>query len=75
MENRYLRLREKYRRFNEWEIQYSKQIPMETHLDRFIQLYQIKQFLDKDTVQRIHQEHLDTLVQTQKRLMTAMLNR
>lgn len=71
MSNKYIQLREKYHRFNKWEIAYNKKIPMETHLDRFVKLYEAGQLLDKQVIENCHQEHLDGLIEIQKRLRRA----
>ena len=71
MSNKYLQLREKYRRFNNWEIAYNKKIPVERHLDRFVKLYEAGQLLDKQIIEKCHQKHLEALIEMQKRLKRA----
>ncbi len=71
MENLYKRLLEKYRRFNDWEIRYNKQIPIKEHLERFADYYEIGQSMNPEMVQKLHEEHLDALIQIQKRLRSA----
>ncbi len=66
MKNKYTLLIEKYNRFHEWEVRYHKQIPVKEHLDRFVALCRLRKFFDADTIQKMQQEHLDALIQTEK---------
>ncbi|MBN2028706.1 hypothetical protein JW824_00525 [bacterium] len=72
MKNRYTLLLEKYRRFNDWEIRYNKQISVQEHLEQFAELYEFGQSMHPDMIQKWHQEHLEALIQTQGRLRAAM---
>ena len=74
MKNRYQLLLEKYCRFNDWEINYNKQICAEEHLEQFAELYAIGQSMDPDVIEKLHQEHLNALIEVRMRLKSAAAN-
>jgi hypothetical protein len=68
MKNNYLEYQKKMDKFNRWEEEYLKNIPVERKLWQFVQLYQLKDYLPKNIVHRAHDEHLENLIETKKTL-------
>jgi hypothetical protein len=66
MKNKYLEYQEKMDNFNRWEEEYLKNLSVERKLWQFVQLYQLKEYFPKTVVTRIHNEHLENLIESQK---------
>jgi hypothetical protein len=66
MNIKYKEYQRKLDKFNLWEKIYLKNLSVERKLWQFAQLYQLKEFLPKETVQRAQEEHLNNLIETQK---------
>ena len=65
MNIKYKEYQRKLDKFNLWEEKYLKNLSVERKLWQFVQLYQLKEFLPIETVQRAHEEHLNNLIETQ----------
>lgn len=66
MSNEYTEHLQKLQKFNRWETEYLKKLPVEKKMWQFIQLYRLKEYLPEATVRRAHEEHLANLIRVQK---------
>ncbi len=55
-------------RFNAWERDYHRAVPVEKRLDHFRILFETKDSYPPEVIQRANQEHLDSLIEIQKRI-------
>lgn len=68
MLNPYRMLQEKMERFNAWERGYHRAVSVEKRLDHFRILFETKDSLPPEVIQRANREHLDSLIEIQKRM-------
>jgi hypothetical protein len=66
MNKAYLNYQKKLEKFNRWEEDYLKNIPLEKRIWQFFQLYQLKNYMPEEIVRRIQEEHLECLIKSQK---------
>lgn len=71
MKNDYEIMLVKMTRFNEWERDYMKKLPVQKRLEQFSILYDLCIESQKETVERIRKEHLQSLIETKKILKKA----
>lgn len=73
MDNKYIMLRKKMERFNQWEAIEQKKLSESDRFEQFLTLYDLGRLYDEDKLKRIHNNHLMGLVSTNKRLRIAHL--
>ena len=56
----------KMSKFNEWERNYMKNLPVQKRLEQFLVLYDLSLDSPKETVEKSHREHLQSLIETKK---------
>lgn len=56
------------RRFNKWEEEYLRSLHPTQRLEQFLILFEIAQSYDDQKQSKMHEEHLNSLVEAQKRL-------
>ena len=71
MKNDYEIMLVKMTRFNEWERDYMKKLPVQKRLEQFSILYDLCVESQKETVERMRKEHLQSLIETKKILKMA----
>ena len=71
MKNYYEIMLVKMTRFNEWERDYMKKLPVQKRLEQFSILYDLCVESQKETVERMRKEHLQSLIETKKILKRA----
>jgi len=71
MKNDYEIMLVKMTRFNEWERDYMKKLPVQKRLEQFSILYDLCIESQKETVERMRKEHLQSLIETKKILKKA----
>ena len=71
MKNDYEIMILKMSKFNEWERNYMKNLPVQKRLDQFLILYDLSLDSPKETVERVRKEHLQSLIETKKILKKA----
>ena len=75
MKNDYEIMILKMSKFNEWERNYMKNLPVQKRLDQFLILYDLSLDSPKETVERVRKEHLQSLIETKKILKKAAKKR
>ena len=65
--NEYKKYQEKMKKFNAWEIDYNRKLSQEESLRRFDELYKLKKYIPESILEKRHQEHLDSLIEVQKK--------
>ena len=55
------RLRENMKRFNEWELSYTKQLSEEERFGQFVELFDLAMESTPETIEKAHREHLEQL--------------
>ncbi len=71
MKNDYEIMIDKMSKFNEWERNYMKNLPVQKRLEQFSILYDLCIESQKETVERMHKEHLQSLIEMKKILKKA----
>jgi hypothetical protein len=71
MMNPYEMMHDKMSKFNEWERNYMKNLPVQKRLEQFSILYDLCIESQKETIERMHNEHLQSLIETKKILKKA----
>lgn len=56
-------------RFNAWEVGYYRSISCENRLEQFLSLFDMASFCPERIIEKARQEHLDSLIESQRRLM------
>lgn len=62
MNNPYQEYLKKLKNFNRWEEKYLKMLSPEEKLDRFIQLFLLGLHYSTELQERLHQEHLESIM-------------
>ena len=68
MNNAYQCMLDGLKKFNEWEKGYNKNLSIERRLDQYRILFDLGLGYKKDVVKKMHQSHLQALVETKKAL-------
>ncbi|SPD74982.1 hypothetical protein PITCH_A400017 [uncultured Desulfobacterium sp.] len=68
MDRRVKVLRNKMQRYNEWEADNRRMLPIENRLEQFAALYDLKNMYADETVNQLHEEHLNSLINITGRL-------
>ena len=71
MKNEYEIMLLKMSKFNEWERNYMKNLPVQKRLEQFLILYDLSLDSPKKTVERVRKEHLQSLIAMKKILKKA----
>ena len=71
MKNAYEIMLVKMSKFNEWERNYMKNLPVQKRLEQFLMLYDLSLDSPKETVERMRKEHLQSLIEMKKILKKA----
>jgi len=71
MKNAYEMMLVKMSKFNEWERNYMQNLPVQKRLEQFLILYDLSLDSPKETIERMHKEHLQSLIETKKILKKA----
>jgi hypothetical protein len=71
MKNDYEMMLDKMSKFNEWERNYMKNLPVQKRLEQFSILYDLCVESKKETIERMHKEHLQSLIEMKKILKKA----
>ena len=71
MKNAYEMMLDKMSKFNEWERNYMKNLPVQRRLKQFSILYDLCIESQKETIERMHKEHLQNLIEMKKILKKA----
>lgn len=71
MKNDYEIMLLKMSKFNEWERNYMIKLPVQKRLEQFSILYDLCIESQKETIERMHKEHLQSLIETKKILKKA----
>jgi len=71
MKNPYEMMLVKMSKFNEWERNYMKKLPVQRRLEQFLMLYDLSLDSSKETVEKMSKEHLQSLIETKKILKKA----
>ncbi|MDL1966990.1 MAG: hypothetical protein LWW97_00230 [Deltaproteobacteria bacterium] len=71
MKNPYEMMHDKMSKFNEWERNYMKNLPVQKRLEQFLILYDLSLDSSTGTVERVRKEHLQSLIETKKILRKA----
>ena len=71
MKNDYEIMLHKMSKFNEWERNYMKNLPVQKRLEQFLILYDLSLDFSKETVERMRKEHLQSLIETKNILKKA----
>jgi len=71
MMNPYEMMHDKMSKFNEWERNYMQNLPVQKSLEQFLILYDLSLDSSKETVEKMHNEHLQNLIETKKILKKA----
>ena len=71
MKNDYEIMLVKMSKFNEWERNYMKKLPVQKRLEQFSILYDLCIESQKETIERMHDEHLQSLIAMKKILKKA----
>ena len=71
MKNAYEMMLVKMSKFNEWERNYMQNLPVQKRLEQFSILYDLCIESQKETIERMHKEHLQSLIETKKILKKA----
>jgi len=66
MKNAYEMMLVKMSKFNEWERNYMVKLPVQKRLEQFSILYDLCIESQKETIERMHNEHLQSLIETKK---------
>ena len=66
MKNAYEMMLVKMSKFNEWERNYMKNLPVQKRLEQFLILYDLSLDSSKETVEKMRKEHLQSLIKTKK---------
>ena len=74
MKLEYLDYLNRMNRFNEWKERFCSQFTVAEKLNQFLVLYGLWDFVPENIRQKVHDEHVEALCRTQKRLMTAKSN-
>ncbi|MCD6118182.1 hypothetical protein J7K93_14370 [bacterium] len=69
MQNKYKEFINKNTMFNDWEEKYNRTLSAEQKLEQFIFLYKAEDSLPEKKVKKMHEEHLQCLIDIQKSLM------
>ena len=71
IKNPYEMMLVKMSKFNEWERNYMQNLPVQKRLEQFSILYDLCIESQKETIERMHKEHLQSLIETKKILKKA----
>ena len=71
MKNAYEMMLFKMSKFNEWKRNYMQKLPVQRRLEQFSILYDLCIESQKETIERMHKEHLQNLIETKKILKKA----
>jgi len=71
MKNSYEMMLVKMSKFNEWERNYMKNLPVQRRLEQFSILYDLGIEYQKENVERMRNEHLHSLIEMKKILKKA----
>jgi len=71
MKNDYEIMLLKMSKFNEWERNYMKNLPVQKRLEQFLILYDLSLESSKETAEKTHKKHLQSLIETKKILKQA----
>ncbi len=71
MKNAYEMMLFKMSKFNEWKRNYMQKLPVQRRLEQFSILYDLCIESQKETIERMHKEHLQNLIKTKKILKKA----
>ena len=71
MKNAYEMMLVKMSKFNEWERNYMKKLPVQKRLEQFLMLYDLSLDSSKETVEKVRKEHLQSLIEMKKILKKA----
>ena len=71
MNNAYQCMLDRLKKFNEWEKGYNKNLSIERRLDQYRILFDLGLGYRKDIVEKMHQSHLQALVEIKKALKNA----
>ena len=74
MMNPYEMMHDKMSKFNEWERNYMKNLPVQKRLEQFLILYDLSLDSSKETVEKMSKEHLQNLIEMKKILKKAGKN-
>lgn len=66
MKNDYEIMLLKLSKFNEWERNYMKNLSVQRRLEQFLILYDLSLDSSKETVEKMHKEHLKSLIEMKK---------
>ena len=66
MKNDYEIMLVKMSKFNEWEKNYMQNLPVQKRLEQFLILYDLSLQSSKETVEKSHKEHLQSLIKMKK---------
>ena len=66
MDNAYRVMLDKMERFNIWERDYVKSLPLERRLDQCLILFELGLDYQKDIVEKMRRDHLQSLVETKR---------
>jgi hypothetical protein len=73
MENKYEMLRKKMTQFNIWEAESLKGLSATNRLKQFFALYELGQMHDDDTLNKMHDSHLNGIIRTSEKLRRAII--
>jgi hypothetical protein len=73
MDKKYDILRKKMANFNIWEAENLKGLSTANRLEQFFALYELGQMHDHDTLNKMHQSHLNGIIKTGEKLRKAKI--
>lgn len=75
MRNELIEYRNKLKKFNKWEINYSKNTTIQNRLNQFEELFNLIYELPDDVREKGHSDHLQNLISVQKKISKIVLNK